>query len=418
VPARNASQFAASDLEDVEKSTLVQSLHCWGDTMETKTPATEAQNPIEQLRQYGQSIWLDFISRGLIDSGELAQLVNRDRLGGVTSNPAIFQKAIDGSDEYTGAIAQHARSSSSPQLIFEKIAVRDIRDAADVLSPMYRGTSGRDGYVSLEVAPDLAHDTHATIDAARRLWSAVARPNVMIKVPGTAEGLPAVLRLLSEGINVNITLLFGRATYEKVAATYLQALEQRVARGEDVSRLASVASFFVSRIDSAVDGRIAKALERSSAEDRSTLQSLKGKVAIANAKLAYQSYKRLFSGPRWEALRAQGALPQRVLWASTSVKNRDYRDVMYVEELIGADTVNTMPPETLAAFRDHGRPRLSLESDLEGARRVLAQLERLGISLDQVTDELVADGIQKFAQPYREMLAAIERRLPAPTAHA
>lgn len=386
--------------------------------METKTPAPEAQNPLEQLRQYGQSIWLDFISRRLIESGELGQLVSRDRLGGLTSNPAIFQKAIDGSDEYTGTIAQQARSSSNPQQIFEKLAVRDIRDAADVLSPVYRGTSGRDGYVSLEVAPDLAHDTHGTIDAARRLWSAVARPNVMIKVPGTPEGLPAILRLLGEGINVNITLLFGRATYEKVAEIYLRALEQRVARGEDVSRLASVASFFVSRIDTAIDARLAPAIESSGEQDRTALQSLRGKVAIANAKLAYQSYKRLFSGPRWEALRAQGALPQRVLWASTSVKTREYRDVMYVEELIGAETVNTMPPETLAAFRDHGRPRLSLESDLEGARRVLAQLERLGISLDQVTDELVTEGIQKFAQPYREMLAAIERRLPAPTAHA
>jgi transaldolase/glucose-6-phosphate isomerase len=387
--------------------------------METKTSAPEAQTPLDQLRQYGQSIWLDYISRRLIDSGELGQLVTRDRLGGLTSNPAIFQKAIEGSDEYAGTIAQHARSSSNPQHIFEKLAVRDIRDAADVLSPVYRGTSGRDGYVSLEVAPDLAHDMHGTIDAARRLWSAVARPNVMIKVPGTTEALPAILRLLGEGINVNITLLFARATYEKVAEIYLQALEQRVERGEDVSRLASVASFFVSRIDSAVDGRLAKESERASAEARSTLQSLKGKAAIANARLAYQSYKRLFSGPRWESLRAQGALPQRVLWASTSVKNRDYRDVMYVEELIGPDTVNTMPPETLAAFRDHGQPRLSLESDLEGARHVLAQLERLGISLDQVTDELVTDGVEKFAQPYREMLAAIERRLPvAAAAHA
>ena len=386
--------------------------------METKTPAPESQNPLEQLRQYGQSIWLDFISRRLIDSGELGQLVTRDRLGGVTSNPAIFQKAIEGSDEYAGTIAQQARTSTSPQYIFEKLAVRDIRDAADVLSPMYRGTSGRDGYVSLEVAPDLAHDTHGTIDAARRLWHAVARPNVMIKVPGTVEGLPAVLRLLGEGINVNITLLFARATYEKVAEVYLQALEHRVSRGEDVSRLASVASFFVSRIDSAVDGRLVKASEGSSSEARSALLSLKGKVAIANAKLAYESYKRVFSGPRWEALRAQGARPQRVLWASTSVKNREYRDVMYVEELIGEDTVNTMPPETLAAFRDHGRPRLSLESDLDGARRVLAQLERLGISLDQVTDELVTEGVEKFAQPYRELLASIQRRLPAPTAHA
>jgi transaldolase/glucose-6-phosphate isomerase len=315
-------------------------------------------------------------------------------------------------------IAQHARSSSNPQQIFEKLAVRDIRDAADVLSAVYRGTSGRDGYVSLEVAPDLAHDMHGTVDAARRLWSAVARPNVMIKVPGTPEALPAIRRLLGEGINVNITLLFARASYEKVAEIYLQALEQRAARGEDVSRVASVASFFVSRIDTAVDARLANEIGRSGEQDRSALQSLRGKVAIANAKLAYQSYKRLFSGPRWEALRAQGALPQRVLWASTSVKSREYRDVMYVEELIGADTVNTMPPDTLAAFRDHGRARLSLESDLEGARRVLSQLERLGISLDQVTDELLADGLEKFARPYREMLAAIERRLPATAAHA
>jgi transaldolase/glucose-6-phosphate isomerase len=386
--------------------------------METNTAAPETQNPLEQLRQYGQSVWLDYISRRLIDSGELGQLVTRDRLGGLTSNPAIFQKAIDGSDEYAAVIAQHARSSSNPQQIFEKLAVRDIRDAADVLSAVYRGTSGRDGYVSLEVAPDLAHDMHGTVDAARRLWSAVARPNVMIKVPGTLEALPAIRRLLGEGINVNITLLFARASYEKVAEIYLQALEQRAARGEDVSRVASVASFFVSRIDTAVDARLANEIGRSGEQDRSALQSLRGKVAIANAKLAYQSYKRLFSGPRWEALRAQGALPQRVLWASTSVKSREYRDVMYVEELIGADTVNTMPPDTLAAFRDHGRARLSLESDLEGARRVLSQLERLGISLDQVTDELLADGLEKFAQPYREMLAALERRLPAAAAHA
>ena len=242
--------------------------------METTTPAPETQNPLDQLRQYGQSVWLDYISRRLIDSGELGQLVTRDQLGGLTSNPAIFQKAIDGSEEYADAIAQHARSSSNPQYIFEKLAVRDIRDAADVLSPVYRRTSGRDGYVSLEVAPDLAHDLHGTIDAARRLWGAVARPNVMIKVPGTPEALPAILRLLGEGINVNITLLFARATYEKVAETYLQALEQRVARGEDVSRLASVASFFVSRIDTAIDARLAEAIGHSGEEDRTALQPL------------------------------------------------------------------------------------------------------------------------------------------------
>jgi transaldolase len=298
--------------------------------------------------------------------------------------------------------------------VFEKLAVRDIQDAADVLLPVYRDTAGVDGYVSLEVAPDVASDTHASIEEGRRLWREVNRPNLMIKIPGTAEGLPAIARLLGEGINVNITLLFARSTYEKVAQIFIEALEGRAARGEPIGHVASVASFFVSRIDSAVDAELGRKVEgqveSAGAEERSRLAGLMGKVAIANAKLAYQSYKGIFSGPRWEALRARGARPQRVLWASTGTKNPSYRDVLYVEELIGPDTINTMPPETLAAFRDHGQPRASLESGLDEAQRVLDELQQAGISLARITDELVIDGVKKFVEPYTQLLAAVEKK--------
>jgi transaldolase/glucose-6-phosphate isomerase len=386
--------------------------------MNTKHSALETQSPLAQLRQYGQSIWLDFISRSLIDSGELERLVKQDGLGGVTSNPSIFHKAIEGSSDYAPEITRLSQGGKlGAREIFEQLALKDIRDAAQILAAVYQDTQAGDGYVSLEVAPDLAHDTRGTVEAARRLWRELDRPNAMIKVPGTAEGLPAVAELLGEGINVNITLLFARSTYEQVTEIYLRALEQRAARGEDLKRVASVASFFVSRIDTAVEQRISSELERRSGSERSRLVALQGKVAIANAKLAYQSYKRSFSGPRWQALKAKGARPQRVLWASTGTKNPEYRDVLYVEELIGPDTVNTMPPETLAAFRDHGRARASLESGVEEAAQVLAQLAQLGISLDRVTEELVSEGVQKFAQPYLQLLASIERRIHAAPAH-
>jgi transaldolase / glucose-6-phosphate isomerase len=381
--------------------------------MNTKqsSKASSDPNPMQALHKYGQSVWLDYLRRSLIASGELQKLITDDGLGGVTSNPAIFQKAIEGDQGYAKKIAEIAKGTQlSAKEVFEKLAVRDIQDAADVLLSVYRETAGVDGYVSLEVAPDVASDTGASVEEGRRLWREVNRPNLMIKIPGTAEGLPAVGTLLSEGINVNITLLFARSTYEKVAQTFNEALEGRAARGEPVGHVASVASFFVSRIDSAVDAELTRKAESAGAEERARLAGLMGKVAIANAKLAYQSYKRIFSGPRWEALRALGARPQRVLWASTGTKNPQYRDVLYVEELIGPDTINTMPPETLAAFREHGQSRASLESGVEDAERVLDELQKAGISLARITDELVIDGVKKFVEPYTQLLAAVEKK--------
>jgi transaldolase/glucose-6-phosphate isomerase len=380
--------------------------------MSSESPRSSAvASPVASLRQYGQSVWLDFIRRSLISGGELQRLVQEDALGGVTSNPAIFQKAIDGSDDYKGAIDE---ISKDPDLrakeVFELLAIKDIQDAADVLRPVYDQTKTRDGYVSLEVAPDLANNTQGTLEEARRLWKAVDRPNVMIKVPATPEGLPAIRTLLDEGINVNITLLFARDVYEKVAHAFVEALEARALRGEPVDRIASVASFFVSRIDSSVDSLVAEKLKTAAGADKARLEGLLGKVAIANAKLAYQSYKTLFAGPRWEALAKKGAQTQRVLWASTGTKNPHYSDVLYVDELIGPDTVNTVPPETLSAYRDHGRPRPTLEEGVTDAMDVLDSLEKSGISLKQVTDDLLADGLKKFVEPFTKLLKAVERR--------
>jgi transaldolase len=376
---------------------------------------TLTENPVAALRRYCQSVWLDYLRRSLIDSGELSRLIREDGLGGITSNPAIFQKAIEGDEGYAAAIgAEVARERGlSPKRVFELLAVRDVRDAADVLAPVYQSSAGRNGFVSLEVAPDLAHDTHGTIEEARRLWREVDRPNLMIKVPATPEGLPAIKALLGEGINVNITLLFARSVYEKVASLFIEALEERVARGQPVGGIASVASFFVSRIDTAVDAAIEQRLRGASEAERATLEGLQGKAAIANAKLAYLSYRRIFSGPRWQALMAQGARTQRVLWASTGVKNPRYRDVMYVEELIGPDTVNTLPPETLDAYRDHGQHRPSLGAGIEAASQVLDELEKAGISLSQITDALLVDGVAKFVEPYQKLLATVERRARA-----
>jgi transaldolase/glucose-6-phosphate isomerase len=368
-------------------------------------------NPVLALRQFGQSVWLDFIRRSLITGGELKRLVDEDGLGGVTSNPAIFEKAIAAGDDYTSALRElGAKAGLDPKAIFEALAVKDIQDAADVLRPVYDRTSSLDGYVSLEVAPDLANDTAGTLDEARRLWKMVARPNVHIKVPATPAGIPAIRTLISEGINVNVTLLFARSAYEEVAQAYIEGLEARLARGGDLSHVASVASFFVSRIDTAVDEKLEAKLKDAAGAEKAALEALLGKVAIANAKLAYQSYKKIFAGPRWAALAAKGAQVQRVLWASTGTKNPKYRDVLYVEELIGRDTVNTMPPETLTAFREHGRPRASLEEDVAGATTTLAALEKAGISLHDVTDALLADGLKKFVEPFTKLLAAVERR--------
>jgi transaldolase/glucose-6-phosphate isomerase len=374
-------------------------------------PAAVA-NPVAALRQYGQSVWLDFIRRSLIAGGELKRLVEDDALGGVTSNPAIFEKAIDGSNDYATAIEAitHDEPGLPAKEVYELLAIKDIQDATDVLRPVYEKTSKRDGYVSLEVSPDLANDTDGTIKEARHLWKAVARPNVMIKVPATPAGLPAIRTLIGEGINVNVTLLFARDAYEAVAQAFIEGLEARARKGEPLGHVASVASFFVSRIDTLVDALIAEKVKTATGPEKARLEGLLGKVAIANAKLAYESYKKIFAGPRWGALAAKGAQTQRVLWASTRTKNPHYRDVLYVEELIGPDTVNTVPPETLSAFRDHGRPRASLEEAVTEAMETLDDLEKAGISLKKVTDDLLADGVKKFVEPFAKLLKAVERR--------
>ena len=378
---------------------------------ENRVGASVAVNPVAALGQYGQSVWLDYIRRSLITSGELRRLVDEDGVHGVTSNPAIFEKAIDGSNDYAAAIDEISKDAPGldAKHIYERLAIKDIQDAADVLRPVYDRTGSHDGYVSLEVSPDLANDTQATVAEARQLWKAVARPNVMIKVPATAAGLPAIRTLIGEGINVNVTLLFARNTYEAVAHAYIEGLEARTRGGQPIAQVASVASFFVSRIDTAVDALLEARL-KADESDKPRLESLLGKVAIANAKLAYQSYKKIFSGTRWEALRDKGAQTQRVLWASTGTKNPHYRDVLYVEELIGPDTVDTVPPDTLTAFRDHGRPRPSLEEDITDAMQVLDDLEKAGISLKKVTDDLLADGVKKFVEPFAKLIKAVERR--------
>ena len=366
-------------------------------------------NPVKALENHGQAVWLDFLARGFIAKGDLKQLIDSDGVKGVTSNPAIFEKAIGSSDEYDGSIAKALRKGDRPVAdLFEAVAVEDIQNAADVLPPGYDPTGGGDGYVSLGVSPHPATHPRGTVTEAKRLWKDVGRKNLMVKVPATAEGLPAIEALIAKGISINITLLFSQKVYREVAEAYIAGLEKHVAGGGDPSRVASVASFFVSRIDSAVDkqldNKIAKANDPS---EKERLAALKGKVAIANAKMAYQDYKKLFAGPRWEKLAAKGAKPQRLLWASTGTKNKDYSDVLYVEELIGPNTVNTVPPATLDAFRDHGKVRDSLEQNVEDARRVLEELEKSGISLDAITAELVIDGVKLFADAADKLYGAV-----------
>jgi transaldolase/glucose-6-phosphate isomerase len=373
-------------------------------------------NPLKQLSEHGQSVWLDYIRRSLLTSGELKRLIDEDGLKGVTSNPAIFQKAITGSADYKDAVAALAGAKGlDAKALYERLAIEDIQQAADVMLQVYAVSGRRDGYVSLEVSPDLAHDTKGTIEEARRLWNALGRDNVMIKVPATEEGVPAIEQLISEGINVNVTLLFARDTYERVAEAYLRGLERFVEGGGDAGKVAGVASFFISRIDSAVDAILAERLEDAKdAAERARLQSVLGRTAIADAKLTYQRYKELFSGPRWEALAKKGAQTQRLLWASTSIKNPEYPDVLYVEELVGPDTVNTIPPATYDAFRDHGHARPSLEEDLDGARATLKTLEDLDIPLRNVTDRLLADGVRQFSEAFAALLEAVEGSCRAP----
>jgi len=372
-------------------------------------------NPLHSLHEKGQAIWLDFLARRFVAEGGLKRLVQEDDVTGVTSNPSIFKKAIAGSGDYDSSLTAVVKDSDCDVMtLYETLAIADIQNAADVLAPVFRDTARADGFVSLEVSPYLANDTEATIAEARRLWKAVGRENVMIKVPATKAGIPAIRQLLSEGININITLLFSRAAYRDVAEAYLAGLETFVAGGGDAARLASVASFFISRIDVAVDRLIEEQLKKIPAgPDADALTALRGKIAIANGKLAYQDYKKIFAGPRWQKLSAKGARVQRLLWASTSTKNPIYRDVLYVEELIGADTVNTMPPETLEAFRDHGKVRTSLEEDIPTADAALATLARLGISLDAVTTKLTEEAVQLFADAFDDLLAAVESKRAA-----
>jgi transaldolase/glucose-6-phosphate isomerase len=372
-------------------------------------------NPVKALDQHGQSVWLDFLARGFVVKGDLKKLIDGDGVKGVTSNPSIFEKAIGSSNEYDGAIGKALKSGDRPVAeLFEHLAVEDIQDAADVLRPVYDHLKGADGFVSLEVSPYLAMDTKGTIAEAKRLWKQVKRKNLMVKVPATPEGLPAIERLISEGVSINITLLFSRKVYVQVAEAYLAGLDKYVAGGGDPSHVASVASFFVSRIDSAVDKLLdEKIAQANDPTEKERLAALKGKVAVANAKLAYQEYQHLFAGPRWEKLKAKGARPQRLLWASTGTKNKDYSDVLYVEELIGADTVNTIPPATLEAFRDHGKVRDSLEENIEDARRVLAELEKSGISLDAITADLVKDGVKLFADAADKLYGAVAHKRAA-----
>ncbi len=360
-------------------------------------------NRLRRLEAYGQSLWLDYIERAMLANGDLERLISEDGISGVTSNPAIFEKAMAQHAEYDAGISLLARRGVSAQVIYEALAIEDVSQAADQLRGVYDASGKRDGYVSLEVSPQLAHDTVATVAEALRLWNRVARPNLMIKVPATQAGLPAIRQLIAAGINVNVTLLFSVTRYRAVAESYLAGLEDRLANKGAIDHIASVASFFLSRIDTLVDGYLDR-------DDRAQAQGLRGRAAIACARLAYQEYKELLRGAGWQALAAHGAHPQRLLWASTLAKDPAYDDVMYVEALIGPDTVNTMPPETVTAYRDHGMPELRLEQDLDTARALPGQLAALGIELEAVGDELERQGVQKFVEPYERLLAMLARR--------
>jgi transaldolase/glucose-6-phosphate isomerase len=373
------------------------------------------QNPLLLLQEQRQSVWLDFIRRNLITSGELKRLIDQDGLRGITSNPSIFEKAITGSTDYTDLLQQlHAQNLSASE-IYERIAIRDIQDAADLMRPVYQTTNRRDGYVSLEVSPKLARNTQGTIAEARRLWQAVGRENVMIKVPGTPEGVPAIRQLIGEGLNINVTLLFSQEAHVRVAEAYIEGLEALRAAGKDISKVASVASFFVSRIDSLLDSIVmARIKNSSSAQESKLLNGLLGKVAVANAKQAYRKYEEMFSSSRWKALAACGAQTQRLLWASTSTKNPSYSDVLYVDNLIGPDTVNTMPPATVDAFRDHGHVERTIDKEVLAADRVMSDLARAGISMQEVTERLLDEGIQLFDDAFTKLLAAVDLKKTEP----
>ncbi len=368
-------------------------------------------NSLRQLGTLGQSIWLDYIRRDLIACGGLQLLIAEDGLRGMTSNPSIFEKAIAESNEYDEDIQSMALEGKSAEAIYQSLSQGDVKGAADEFRPLYDSTDGKDGYVSLEVNPHLAHDTDGTTAEARRLWAALDRPNVLIKVPGTADGLPAIQQLIGEGISVNVTLLFGLPRYRQVAEAYIAGIEARVAQGKPVKHVASVASFFVSRIDVLVDSLLEK-LIAGGGKKADLAKEARGQVAISSAKMAYQIYKEIFGGERFKKLAAQGARTQRLLWASTGTKNPDYSDVKYVEALIGPDTVNTVPMETLDAYRFHGEPKARLEEDVQEARLVLERLPELGIGIDNVTRQLEDEGVEKFNKPFDKLMETLAQRSP------
>ncbi len=370
-------------------------------------------NPLKKLGMLGQSIWLDYIRRDLFAGGRLRRMIEEDGLRGMTSNPSIFEKAIVDSHDYDKDIQAMALKGKGAETIYETLSQRDVQSAADEFRPLHDRTDGEDGYVSLEVNPHLAHDTNGTVQEARRLWGALDRPNVFIKVPATAEGLPAIQQLISEGINVNVTLLFGLPRYRQVVEAYLAGIEARSIRGKAVRHVASVASFFVSRIDSLVDPLLEPILAQGGKE-ADLAKAVRGQVAISSAKLAYQIYKKIFGTIRYKSLMEKGARVQRLLWASTSTKNPNYSDVKYVEALIGPDTVNTAPPETLDAYRDHGKPKARLEQDVREARRVLELLPELGINIDNVTRQLEVEGVEKFIKPFDKLMETLAQRSARP----
>ncbi len=375
-------------------------------TTSVTLPKVAGTNPIKGLLEYGQSPWMDYIRRDLLTGGGLKKMIDGDGLRGQTSNPSIFEKAVTGSDLYKDILTSLETKTLNAKGVYEKIAIRDVQDACNIFKPVYVSTNRRDGYVSLEVSPYLANDTQGTLDEARRLWKAVGHENLMVKVPATPEGIPAIRQLLEDGLNINITLLFAQSAYEKVAEAFTSALEARVAKGQDISHSASVASFFVSRIDTLVDSKIEELEKTATTAQKELLDSLHGKIAIANAKLTYQKYQELFGGARWKALAAKGGQTQRLLWASTSTKNPRYRDVLYVEELIGADTVDTIPPATFDAFRDHGKLRNSLTENVTDAAREMENLAKAGISMKEVTGKLLVDGVKLFADAFKLLLEA------------
>jgi len=363
-----------------------------------------AKNPVYALLDQGQSVWLDSIQRGQIKSGELKKLTETMALRGETANPSIFEKAIISSNDYDADIQQLSESGEAAEKIYEKLATDDVRSACDVFLPIYKESNGTDGFVSIEVSPRIAYETQPSIEEAKRFWRIIDRPNLMVKIPGTKEGVPAIEECLHEGLNINITLLFAVEAYEAVAYAYIRALERRVAEGKSIDRIASVASFFVSRIDTLADQWLTKAANT----------DLQGKIAIANAQIAYEHFQKIFSGERWEALAKKGASVQRPLWASTSTKNPKYRDVMYVEELIGPHTINTLPLETIKAFADHGVVARTIDHDFTKAHDIIQCFERAGFSLSTVTDQVLKEGVEKFDDAFTQLLKGIEKKIPHP----